>query len=473
MSTRRTVSSIRPIARSAAAPAGRRPARPSPARRRRARRRCRPTCPSSTWRSPVSAASPAPATRTSAASLIDGRWLADADTTWSIVVATASSSARRERASAWRTASAALSTRRTVPATSAPSVVRATSSAVRNACSSCQTRPTTPNASPFVAIRGTAAAERSRRARTSASRSACWRWYASRSSTVTISARRTASVVGRCVSSGHEPAADGRAQQVAVDERDADLVGRRDVGQRVGQQRDQLVAGADRGEVASEVGEAHGLGPLGVEVLGEERGGLLGAAQPTEREGQRDGRQHGTGGDDDRRPHVGGLAAVGADLQRASAGIDLGAGAALEVAGDAHAGVEHGDVDRRVELRRGSCRARRRSRTSRSGSRRRHRRDRAGPRCSCSPCARCRLNVSGGLRLGTSRSAAARAACDAEGVAEDVEAVARHDRRVVELDGDDRGVRRAAAAPARACRPGRCRRSGSPGPPRTGRGRRR
>ena len=61
----------------------------------------------------------------------------------------------------------------------------------------------------------------------------------------------------------------------------------------------------------------------------------------------------------------------------------------------------------------------------------------------------------------------------AEGVAEDVQPVARHDRRVVELDGRDRGVQGTPRRRHERARPGRCRRSGTPGPPRTGRARRR
>ena len=67
----------------------------------------------------------------------------------------------------------------------------------------------------------------------------------------------------------HEAAADRRAQQLAVDERHADVVGGRDVGEDSAEQRDQLVAIGHRREVAPEMGQAQCLRPLGLQVLGE------------------------------------------------------------------------------------------------------------------------------------------------------------------------------------------------------------
>ncbi len=205
MSTRRTVSSISPIAarrRSCCSASG--PAAPGQATT------SSPTAPPdvsvSTWRSPESDDSPDSSRRTSAASLIAGRWLADAETTWSIVVARASSSARLARESAWRMAAVVPSTRCTVPATSAPSIARRPSSPGVKACGSSHTMPTTPNDAPLVVTRGTAAAERTCRLLASASRSGWARWYSQTSTTVTMRDDRMASVVGQWVSRGTSPA---------------------------------------------------------------------------------------------------------------------------------------------------------------------------------------------------------------------------------------------------------------------------
>ena len=302
------------------------------------------------WRSLASSpAEPDRASRADVASLIEGTCRAAEAATCSKVVATASSSASRARPSAWRTASVVASTRCTVPATRAPSVASRTSSASENEWWSCQARPTTPNAVPVMSRRGTAAAERMCRARASASRSGWARWYPS-TSVDRHRPGRTHGLGRRPVGvERHELRVTGAAQERAVDEGDADVVGGGDLGGRGAEEPDDLLAGAHGRQLPTEVGESEGPGALLVEAGGKRRRGPLGPAQAGDRQRQRHRSQHGAEGHHDCRPPRRRGVLVGAHLELAAADGDRRPRAAVEVADDAVTVVEHRDLGGRVD----------------------------------------------------------------------------------------------------------------------------